>query len=491
MNRIRFVVLVTLLISFVAKADVAPSVWIDHIDRDLGGLWMQDALAGKPVGSFPTFICADGKPYDAAAPCPAFANAPDWIRSELGRQYVRMISRQVFAYGVIYHVTGNATALERARAGTRFIMQKAWDPKSGSVATFFSNASPQPRPGQRTTQSLAYALLGPSFYYYLTRDPETLVFINSVKRHIFKQYWSDEWKMLRWTTEDFGDDTKDRKELVSQLDQINAYMLLMLPLLDDKTRTEWEADLRRLGEVMVRDFYNAEAKRFYGYIHDEKGKQWGERHNDFGHTTKAFWMLLLAGQALNEESWVAIARAGIDDALKTAFVKRNIAAAPDWQAPVMRRAADSEGNYFVWSNKPDGIGIAWWEWCELDQAAATLSLSDPKYDRYLDETYRSYFATLVDPQFGGTYGFPGAVASPKGHQWQNGYHAAEHALVGYITSAIRRGEPFRLYFAFPDSAQGAVAPAYFFEARETSRRAMEQMHDGLRRVRVEYNSPTR
>lgn len=471
------------------RADPAPAEWIEHVDRDLAVLWMRDDLAGNPVGSFPTFICADGRPYDAAAPCPAFAEAPGWIRKELGRQYVRMVSRQVFTYGVIYHLTGNAIALERARAGTRFIMSTAWDRRSGSVATFLAGGKAQPRPGQRTTQSLAYALLGPAFTYYLTRDPETLAFIQSVRRHIMERYWSDEWQMLRWTTEDFGEDTRDRKELVAQLDQINAYLLLVLPLLDGEGRAAWEADLRRLVGVLLRDFHDAGSRRFFGSLHDQKGKRWGERHNDFGHTSKAYWMLLLAGERLKEDAWVATARAGLDDVLRDALVRRNVSTAPAWQAPVVRRAADAAGDYHVWSNQPDGIGIAWWEWCELDQAAATLSLGEPRYLRVLDGTYRSFFATLVDPEHGGTYAFPGAVTSPKGHHWQNGYHAAEHALVGYVTSALRRGEPFRLFFAFPDSMRGAAAPAYYFDGRETDRRGMERLGGALRRIRVTYARP--
>jgi mannose/cellobiose epimerase-like protein (N-acyl-D-glucosamine 2-epimerase family) len=474
------------LLASPAQSDVRPHEWLDHVERDLAGFWMQDALAGKPIGSFPTFICADGTPFNAAAPCRSLANAPAWITSELGRQYIRMVSRQVYTYGVIYHMTGNKTALERARAGTRFIMQRAWDPKSGSVATYLVDGKSYPNPGQRTTQSLAYALLGPAFYYYLTRDGETLAFIESVRRHIFDQYWSKEWGMLRWTVEDVGEDTADRRELVAQLDQINAYMLLLLPLLDEKSRPSWESDLRSLVNVMLRDFHNTKALRFYGYIHDDKGKVWGERHNDFGHTTKAYWMLLLAGQQLREESWVEISRAGLDDALRSAFVKRNVADAPEWQAPVMRRAADRDGVYHVWSNEPNGIGIAWWEWCELDQAAATMALSEPRYLKYLDETYRTFFATLVDPVHGGTYAFPGATESAKGHQWQNGYHASEHALVGYITGAMRRGKPFRLYFAFPNSKDVPPAPAYYFAAQESGRRAMERLDGEQRMVRVTY-----
>jgi hypothetical protein len=152
----------------------------------------------------------------------------------------------------------------------------------------------------------------------------------------------------------------------------------------------------------------------------------------------------------------------------------------------MRRAADKDGNYHVWSNKPGGIGISWWEWCELDQAAATMALTDAAYSKYLDATYPAFFATLVDPVHGGTYSFPGAVDSAKGHQWQNGYHAAEHALVGYVTTSMQRGEPFRLYFAFPDSKIAPVAPAYYFGIRETGRRPMEGIDGSVRKVRVTY-----
>lgn len=488
MARLELVLAFLLVVSIVpaAEAQLAPRVWLEHAEDDLAGLWMRDELAGEPVGSFPTFVCADGAPWVASDPCPSLANAPEWIRSELGRQYIRMVSRQVYTYGVIFHLTGNESALARARAGTRYIMEHAWDPETGSVATFIAEGKPHPAPGQRTTQSLAYALVGPSFYYYLTRDAETLEYIRSVRRHIFEAYWSDQWKMLRWTNADFGDDTADRKELVAQLDQINAYMLLMLPLLEGEERARWEADLRRLVDAMLRDFHDPASSRFYGYVHDEKGKQWGERHNDFGHTIKAWWMLYLVSQRLDEKEWGELSQKGIDASLKAAFVRRNLADAPAWQAGVMREAAGDDPFYYVWSNSPDGIGIAWWEWCELDQAAATMALSDPAYTRYLDESYRTYFASLVDPVNGGVYSFPGDTRGAKAHHWQNGYHAAEHALVGYLASAMQRNETFRLYFAFPASLDPPPAPAYYFDAEETRRRSMETLQGGLKKTRVSY-----
>ena len=305
-----------------SRAQAPPGAWLEHVERDLSALWMRDELAGRPLGSFPTFICADGAAFDPTAPCPSLAEAGDWVTRELDRQYVRMLSRQIYTYGVIYHLTGNRTALERAGAGARFILEKAWDRDTGSVATFLVDGRPGLEPPQRTTQSLAYALLGPAFYYYLTRDPEILELIQSVKSHVFGEYWSEDWRMLKWNHREAGEDTPDRQELVAQLDQINAYMLLMLPLLEGEPEAVWRTDLERLVETLLRDFHDAESKRFYGYLHDEKGRLWGERHNDFGHTSKAYWMLYLTGRKLGKSEWVATARSGLDDALDKAFRPR-------------------------------------------------------------------------------------------------------------------------------------------------------------------------
>ncbi|MBD3221622.1 N-acylglucosamine 2-epimerase [bacterium] len=455
-------VLVAVLVSpppAAAQQATSPALWLDHTG-DLARFWLDDRYHGDPVGSFPTFICADGRVWDPGDPCPSLAGAPDWIAGELGRQYTRMVSRQVFTYGVIYHLTGDRTALDLARAGTRHIIDEAFDPATGSVATYLEDGAPGPAPDARTTQSLAYALLGPGLVYYLTGDAEVLAFIRTVKEHIFTRYWSDEWGMLRWANPGAGEQEAGRQELVAQLDQINAYLLLMLPLLPPDERAVWEGDLRRLIEAMLRDFHDAENHRFYGWIHAPEGRQWGERHNDFGHTTKAYWMLERAGVLLGERAWVDLAREGLRDVLQDALVRRHLDEAPPWQRPVMTRAAADDGTYWLWANEPDGIGIAWWEWCELDQAAATLALTEPRWTATLTRTVPTWLATMVDPVTGAVYSFPGADGGVRAHHWQNGYHAAEHALVGYITGCVLDDEPGRLYY---DAGVDADArPVYLF-----------------------------
>ena len=74
--------------------------WVQQLRRDILPFWETPAALGDPVGNFPTFRCNDGWLTDPRAPCAEFLAAPDWIRGAVGRQYTRMISRQIYLYGV-------------------------------------------------------------------------------------------------------------------------------------------------------------------------------------------------------------------------------------------------------------------------------------------------------------------------------------------------------------------------------------------------------
>ncbi|MEZ4388557.1 MAG: hypothetical protein R3D98_13500 [Candidatus Krumholzibacteriia bacterium] len=119
LRRCLFALAVLSLVTSVAAAAIPPAVWLAHAEHDLGRFWLDPRYQGDPVGSFPTFICGDGRVWDPADPCPSLADAPEWIASELGRQDLRMVSRQTYTYGVIFHLSGNPEALALARAGAR------------------------------------------------------------------------------------------------------------------------------------------------------------------------------------------------------------------------------------------------------------------------------------------------------------------------------------------------------------------------------------
>ena len=430
--------------------------WLKHFNEDLLPFWNVPDAWGTPRGNFPTFRGNDGRAVDWTKPPGELATAPGWIKENFGREYVRMKSRQTYFYGVAYHLTGDPKMLELARDGAAFIRKQALDPKTGSAVSYWDKGVPQPEMLARTTQDLAYAELGLAMYYYLTRDEAVLRDIKKLKRHIFSQYWNPEWQALRWVKKEAPDGEHLRQELVAQLDQINAYMLLLTPILPVADRKEWTADLKRLAQAMVKDYHDAEGHLFWGTIHDPTQKKLGSRHTDFGHTAKAYWMLERIGRLTKDQSLVDLATIGGKAVLQQAYLPES----------------------GTWGSRlhPDGsigTGKEWWIYAELDQLAATLALTDPAQAAPLPRTAEFWFRRMVDPVhhevWGGTGGAPDFEPwqGPKIHQWKSGYHSAEHALVGYLTAQALHGQSAHLYFA-PPSAKALLRP-YFFEGTATTR----------------------
>ena len=430
--------------------------WLKHFNEDLLPFWNVPDAWGSPRGDFPTFRGNDAKTVDWAKPPEELATAPGWIKENFGRDYVRMKSRQTYFYGMAYHLTGDPKMLELARDGAAFIRKKALDPATGSAVSYWEKGVPHPEVLARTSQDLAYAQLGLAMYYYLTRDEAVLRDINRLKRHIFAEYWNPQWQALRWVVKATPEDDHLRQELVAQLDQVNAYLLLLAPILPEPDRKEWTADLKRLAQVMVRDYHDADRHLFWGTIHDPAQKKLGSRHTDFGHSAKAYWMLERIGRLSQDQALLDLATTGAKAVLKQAYL-------PD------------SG---TWGSRlrPDGAvdtGKEWWIYAELDQLAATLALTDPAQALPLPRTADFWFRRLVDPVnhevWGGAGGAPDFEVweGPKIHQWKSGYHSAEHALVGYLTAQALHGQPAILYFA-PRSARAALRP-YFFEGTVASR----------------------
>ncbi len=442
--------------------------WIEHVKQDLVPFWTTEVALGNPVGNFPTFRCDDGKIPDLDLPCAELAYSGPWISQNLDKDYTRMKSRQTYFYGVAYHLTGDPKMLEFARAGVDFIRQHALEPETGSAITFFRNGVGGPPVRERTTQDLAYAQLGMGFYYYLTRDPEVLKDILGLKKHIFETFWSPEWGMLRWTLEGPGAEVA-RQELVSQLDQINAYMLLLTPILPEPHQSEWKADLVKLSRIIKDRFYSPELGFFWGSIHRPDSFQLGSHHTDFGHTIKSLWMLERVGRLTGEKDLVDFAVAKAPQVLEKAFL-------PDagcWATGIRR-------------DKKLDVWLSWWTFAELDQMTATLALYDPKYTGYLERTSACWFDKLVDKEdhevWGSANPYNEALKRHKAHLWKNGYHSAEHALVSYVTYQALHARPALLYFAFEKPADTRVLRPYFFSGEV---RSVQQEAEGKLAVEFE------
>lgn len=457
----------------VAKDDVATIIeeipegdrWLQHLEEDLLPFWDMETAYGDPIGNYPTYRCNDGSLYDEAAPCEELANPVNGI-VKLEREYYRAKSRQIFAYGVAYHLSGNVKYLELAKAGVDYLRANALAPEGGAYTYYMADGVGQPEEAKRISQDMAYVVAGLGFYYYLTHDSDVLTDLIALKNYIFDTYYDEEWGLLAWAHEDYLDYTNpdgteewvysNQRELVSQLDQVYGYMLLLAPSLPEPYQSEWKEDLVDLATIMSEQFYSPDKNLFFGAITDPLKQQLETDHTDFGHSIKTLWLIYEIGKLTGHYELTAFAQEKIPLILEKAYL-------PDG----------------TWGRRPNKNGSIdtdkeWWILAELDQTTATLSLRDPSYAKYLPTTYAYWFNTMVDHVNGGIWHWVNAstnlpdIQFPKQHSWKNAFHSFEHDLVGYITGQAIHNLPVSLHFAFKEIPDETQIHPYFYGAKVES-----------------------
>ncbi len=432
----------------------AGEVWVAHLSRDLAPFWLRPEALGSPVGAFPTFRCDDGTLVDPDLPCGEMLVAGPWVSSQLDKEFTRMRSRQTFFYGVAFHLTGEERYLDLAKAGVEHLRTHALDRTNRSAVSWWRGGEPHPPADARNSQDLAYANLGLAFYAYLTRDPEVLADALLLYDGIFERYDDLSRGLLSWAAGGVGSETA-RIELVAQLDQVNAYALLLASVAPEPHRGKLRADLARIARILIDRFWSEELGLFRGTLHDPLESGLGSRHTDFGHTIKALWMIERTGALLDDARLSSWARERMPKVFARAYLPR----------------------YGCWASgvRRDGsldAGVTWWIAAELDQAAATLALSDRRHTGYLEKTYACWLERLVDGKDGEVWSWidldDPARRGAKQHLWKNGYHSAEHALVSYLTSQELHGKPATLHFAFAATPPLEELRPYYFSGEAVS-----------------------
>lgn len=451
--------------------------WMTHFKEDLLPFWDRPEALGNPLGKFPTKRCNDGTVYDKKSnPCPEIAKN-GWLALDL--EYTVSRSRQTYAYGVAFHLTGDPRYLQYAKAGVDYLRQNAFDRQNGGTYALWNGESKawEPGPKFRNPQELAYSLLGISFYYYLTRDPEILPDILAVKDFIFENYYNPDLNALQWMQAADGSGTNPLdKRLVAQLDNLNAYMVLVTPLLPEPEQSQWKADMVKLANLMMDEFYSEEDGLFFLTVNDPAQKSLKNAGTDFGHSIKAMWMIYHVGQIADVPDLVSFAQTNGPRILEKAYLAENGSWANGYEA----------GGKLVKDKE-------WWVYNELNQFTMEMALSDPSLARYLPQTTDYYFRYFVDHQHGEVWtaidndtNQPKAGALPKAWPWKNAYHTFEHALIGYLTAQQMNGQPVTLYYAFQDKpAENTIQP--YFLRGDLSKLETEPK-DGLTVYRAEFRN---
>lgn len=459
-----------------------PFVWRDHIENDLMKFWMKDATELQG-GLFPTYLTNEGFRLPADPD-----QWPEEIRAALANEdtkglitpeynYVRAHSRLTYAYGIAFHVTGKEKYLEQCKKGVQALIG-AMDGNHGMFTIQEKSTGKWGQARQeRTSQDLAYGLIGFCMYYFLTHDETVLHHIIKIKDYIFDTYFDKGKGYFTWLPKENRDNSV---EIVAQLDQIYAYMLFVTPSLPEPYQSEWKSDLKNIANILIYRFYSERYEFFWGQNTDASVHQLGRDHTDFGHSVKTMWLILRIGVLLNDMTYVIFAREKIDKILKEAYIARD---------KCWGRRFDEEG-------KMDK-DKEWWILAELDQAAAILSLNDPSYLQYLNHTYNYWFRYMVDHENGEIWHMVNGdtnepvLSYPKAHSWKTSLHSFEHALFGYMTSSQVKGEDFDLYYAFSKEEEAKEAAPYIFLANPVSETFYEElpfMEDRNRIVKVTFNT---
>jgi mannose/cellobiose epimerase-like protein (N-acyl-D-glucosamine 2-epimerase family) len=453
--------------------------WITHLEDDLLKFWDMPTALGQPLGDFPTYRCNDGSLVNPDDICPELTIDDPIVN--LARDYTRAKSRQVFAYGISYHLTGNEKYLSYAIAGADWLMNNVID--RYGAASWIENGTPQPDNLQRTSQDMAYAVSGMAFLYYLTHDNLYLDQVEYLKNHIFRTYFDPQWGLLRWVREANSDgDSPLQKELVSQLDQIYGYMLwTTMALPEGELKQSWLADLERLAIAMRDQFFGDTYGLYWGAITDMEKRNLANYqgvenpHTDFGHSIKTLWLTYRIGLLSGNTSLVNFARPHMYNILSRAYIE-------DTGSWARGFTPQSEGST-TWVLDPTK---EWWSLAELDQTSATLALVDPIFARVLPQTYDYWFKYMVDHEHGGIWHMVDGQTNkpilkwPKQHSWKNAFHSFEHALIGYLTAQQLHGEPITLYYAFANDVEvpdSALHP-YLYQAEVLSRENSKKRFKG-------------
>ena len=387
--------------------EVLPSYnqWVNHANT-LGKYWLHEDAKGTPIGNFPTWRCNDGSLRNQKL-CTGETTLHG-LEQFYDKDFLRMQSRQTFAYGALFNLTGNEEYLRLHQAGVKFLLEKAKDPQGGFYMYFKNGQKLNEKPLTRTTQDLSYALVGLAMNAYLTHDQKVIDTIISTQKYIYDTYYDKDKGLLRWVLEDTEYEKSSALELVAQLDQINAYLLLTWRLVPEAKLAEYSKVVLDTVKMINDNFYLKEQNRFYGCIDNDKCKNLLEgRHTDYGHTVKAFWMEYLAASMAGDKKLLHFAKQGIIDTLNKAKTK----------------------NLSSWFGSDNHDEASWWIYAELDQAALTLALTN---DFDMVNTLYPWINDLTDFDNGEL------KADLKTHFWRNGFHSTEHALIGSILSnAIR------------------------------------------------------
>lgn len=420
--------------------------WVRQVDSLIMPFWISPEALGDPIGNFPAYRYSDGTPIDPERVDyqkldPLYTHYYFTATDSMRRDFVRTKSRQIYGLCMAYHMTGNEQYLLYAKKALELLIAQGVFEEPLPFSFRDRNGKPAPALFQRNPQDISYALMGPTMYYYLTRDSEILDLILRAHNFLWEEYYEksdvrENTKLVQWVREDFENDRADSKQLLAPLDILNAYLLVLAKSAPDPVADTLRQQAGILAHMIKDNFYDPK----YNIFWSELGKMEFGGNTDFPHSIKSFWMILTTGKMTADFELMNFALEGAPRLLDTAWI-------PEKGRWAMRY---NNGEY------EKDLGIFTWAYNELDQMTATLSLEDTSYySRFLHEAYANYEKLLIDPINKGAYVALDADdkvldVGYRAEWFLANFHVMEHAFIGQLADAHYHDEPLILYFAFKD-----------------------------------------
>lgn len=432
-----------------AAGVIDPEKWRAHLETQILPFWLHPDALGDPVGLYPSIRCNDGTLVDIAAPCVEVTS----LRSLTPQNHFsRAISGQSFAYGVAFHMTGEQAYLDLAKAGVDHLLGAGLDRTNGGNFVYFDEVKGSWEPGSTTITlpSQARALLGPVFYYYLTRDPQVLEAIRGLRETIAKNYRLPDggYSVRRQDAENYQGNPG---RLDAYLELVADLYLMMVPLLPEEEAREWREELKSLTAQIIDRFYAGRHNVFIVDASRQTRASLTLPSVDFGRSARSFRLLLAASALTDDPDLAGFAKTKGRKLLGSSIQMRDGA----WsEITTLKGKGGKRRSARVFA--------------EQNQLTAMLALEDPNLANVLQRTYAFWLDRFVDPGNGGVHPVVFGkrrkirTAQPKHAAGKTGVAEFEHALVAYIASAQLNGAPAVLYFAGETGPDAAVRP-YFFD----------------------------
>ncbi len=447
-----FVFVITACGSSICKA--APldgERWKEHYVNDIMPYWTDKSALGDPAGNFPSRRDMNGK-------------AAGDVR------YTRMIARQVYAYLIGFNLTGDETLLEYAMDGINWILGKAKDPGKGYFAKLDGRGRPD-RKLFKSAQDQAYVMLAFSSFFYITRDQTAKKELDENINLLFNGVFWDtkENTMIDARSGDLAKAVEFENpghDIVTILDQANAYLLLYVNNLEGADRDVNLKYLKKCGDILAEKFF----KDGIFWDTDSNRKNYNAKHLDAGHVLKTYWMLYEIARVWkvshNEELYKGILDKYLIDIVLAAYSEK----------------------YGMWGKKfknsykniicanPD-----WWMQIECNQLAARLLNNDKRIPGILEKTTEFWFGSdFIDKtrkirgiresvKLDGSFMKNGDKLTAKAHEWKNGYHESEQAIMLYLLLNSFNKKSSTLYYATEsDKVKNFAANPYVFNGKVIS-----------------------